>query len=202
MRFPAKITSSCIWVDIRVDWVILHWYACGADARSLGRCTVTWLPNFLGWVDYFIFLPIVLRWRASRARAPLKSGFWLILKFHRGPYLKFQIHFKQLSTTTSISSFSAKSVALVKKKSGKNNRLDDIWHSTLRPTDDKCKCLERFDVFFNLLAVNHLQSSIAFTGSFLLPFLSYVQIILIWKALKWRTMTYMYCETIISFASN
>ena len=28
MRFPAKITSSCISVAIPVDWVILHWYAC------------------------------------------------------------------------------------------------------------------------------------------------------------------------------
>ena len=27
---------------------------------------------FLGWVDYFIFLPMLLHWRASRARAPLK----------------------------------------------------------------------------------------------------------------------------------
>ena len=34
------------------------------DGLSGGRCTVTWLPNFLGWVDYFIFLPMVLRWRA------------------------------------------------------------------------------------------------------------------------------------------
>ena len=75
MRFPAKITSSCIWVAIPVDWVISYWYACGADGRSLGRavgrCTVTWLRNFLGWVDYFIFLSMVLRWLASRARAPL-----------------------------------------------------------------------------------------------------------------------------------
>ena len=56
-------------------WVILHWYVCGADGRSLeravSRCTVTWLPNFLGWVDYFIFLPMMLRWCASCARAPL-----------------------------------------------------------------------------------------------------------------------------------
>ena len=37
MRFPAKITSSCIWVAIPVDWIILHWYACGADGRSGGR---------------------------------------------------------------------------------------------------------------------------------------------------------------------
>ena len=33
MRFPAKITSSCI-------YFILHWYACGADGRLVGR-TVT-----------------------------------------------------------------------------------------------------------------------------------------------------------------
>ena len=46
MRFPTKITSSCIWVAIPVDWVILYWYTCRADGRSPGRCTVTWLPNF------------------------------------------------------------------------------------------------------------------------------------------------------------
>ena len=57
MRFPAEITSSCIWLAIAVSWVISHWYACGADGRAGGR-TVTWLPNFLGWVD---FLPKVLR---------------------------------------------------------------------------------------------------------------------------------------------
>ena len=72
-----KITSSCILVATPVDWVILHWYAFGADGQSLGRavgqCTVTWLPNFLGWVDYVIFLPMVLRWRASCVRALLKS---------------------------------------------------------------------------------------------------------------------------------
>ena len=28
---------SCIWVDIPVDWVILHWCACGADRRSADR---------------------------------------------------------------------------------------------------------------------------------------------------------------------
>ena len=30
---------------------------CGGRSlgRSVGRCTVTWLPDFLGWVDYFIY---------------------------------------------------------------------------------------------------------------------------------------------------
>ena len=64
--FPNK-TLSYIWVAIPVDWIILHWYACGADRRSGGRCTVTWLPNFLGWAVYHISLPMVLRC-ALRAR--------------------------------------------------------------------------------------------------------------------------------------
>ena len=28
-----------------------HWFPCGTDGR-----TVTWLPNFVGWVDYHISL--------------------------------------------------------------------------------------------------------------------------------------------------
>ena len=49
---------------------------CGRTvSRARGRCTVTWLPNFLGWVDYFIFLPIMLSWRSSRTRAPLINPF-------------------------------------------------------------------------------------------------------------------------------
>ena len=55
----SYFTSVCLWCRRTVS-------------RAGGRCTVTWLPNFLGWVDYFIFLPVVLRWRASRARAPPK----------------------------------------------------------------------------------------------------------------------------------
>ena len=44
------IFFRCIWVAIPVDWVTLYWCHCGAkDGRSLGQCTVTCLPNFLGW---------------------------------------------------------------------------------------------------------------------------------------------------------
>ena len=70
--FLPNKTLSCIWVAIPVDWVILHWYACGVDGRSparwLARCTVTWLPNFLGSVDYYIFLAMGLR--AARGAPP------------------------------------------------------------------------------------------------------------------------------------
>ena len=66
--FLTNKTLSCIWVPLPVDWVILHWYTCGADGRSLARCTVTWSPNFLGWVDYHISLAMGLRPRARFAR--------------------------------------------------------------------------------------------------------------------------------------
>ena len=76
MRFPAKITSSCIWVAIPVNWVILHWYACGADRRSVawavGGCMVTWLTNFLKWVDLLSYgapptcAPEVCSWSSAK----------------------------------------------------------------------------------------------------------------------------------------
>ena len=57
---------------LHVDWVIWHWYAWVADGRSLGRaggrCTVTWLPNFLGRVVYHIFFTHGASLRAFRAR--------------------------------------------------------------------------------------------------------------------------------------
>ena len=66
----AKMTS-CIWVAIPVDCIILHWYACGVDRRADGR-TVTWLPKFLGWVDYHSLLRLGLGSRALLARVELR----------------------------------------------------------------------------------------------------------------------------------
>ena len=44
-----------------------HWYACGANGRSAGsRFRVTWLPNFLGWVDLLTHSALL-----ARATAPL-----------------------------------------------------------------------------------------------------------------------------------
>ena len=35
---------------------IKHWYSCGAKCgRSGGGCTVTWLPDFLGWIDFLSY---------------------------------------------------------------------------------------------------------------------------------------------------
>ena len=39
-----------------------------------GGLSVTWLSNFLRWADYFIYLPMVLRRRVSRERAPLQGS--------------------------------------------------------------------------------------------------------------------------------
>ena len=41
--------------------------------RSGGQCRVTWLPNFLGWIVYHIFLPIVLGCASfARETSPIK----------------------------------------------------------------------------------------------------------------------------------
>ena len=48
-------TSVCLW--------------CGQTIRcSVGRCTVTWLANFLGWVDLLSY--VAPQARASRVRRP------------------------------------------------------------------------------------------------------------------------------------
>ena len=49
---------------------ILHWYNCCADGRSVGwsRCTITWLPNFLGWIDLLSY------------GATPRSSYWQIQK--------------------------------------------------------------------------------------------------------------------------
>ena len=54
-------------------WLSYFTLVCLWCGQTVSRCTVMWLPNFLGWVHYFIFLPMVLPWCASRARAPLKK---------------------------------------------------------------------------------------------------------------------------------
>ena len=46
---------------MRFPYLLIELFYIGMPVvRSLGRCTVTWLPNFLGWVDYFIFWPMVV----------------------------------------------------------------------------------------------------------------------------------------------
>ena len=75
MRFPAKITSSCI----SVAYLLIELFYIGmpvvrTDGLSGGRSVDAWsrdYQSFFGWVEQFIFLFMVLRWRASRARASL-----------------------------------------------------------------------------------------------------------------------------------
>ena len=66
-----------------LSYFTLVYLWCGQTvSRAGGRCTVKWLPNFLGWVVYFIFLPMVLRYETIFLqllfRAPwLCKSFWL-----------------------------------------------------------------------------------------------------------------------------
>ena len=69
MRFPAKITSGCIWLPyLLIELFYISMPVVWTDGR-----TVTWLPKFLRWVHDQIFLGMGLRSRALRAsEAPLQ----------------------------------------------------------------------------------------------------------------------------------
>ena len=81
-------TKKCLQLHLGCHTCCLSYFTlvclwCGRTvSRAGGRCTVTWLPNFRGWVDYFIFLPMVLRRRSSRTRALLKGlTVWVTVTF-------------------------------------------------------------------------------------------------------------------------
>ena len=59
------------WVTFGLPYLLIELFYTGmnvvpTDGGAVGRCTVTWLPNFLGWVVYYISLPMVLRARELR----------------------------------------------------------------------------------------------------------------------------------------
>ena len=54
------------WVAFGLPYLLIELFYIGmpvvrTEGRAVGRCTVTWLPNFLRWVVYHIVLPMVLR---------------------------------------------------------------------------------------------------------------------------------------------
>ena len=51
----------------------LHWYAFSADGRSLGRSTVTLLPNFLGWIDFLTHAAPLRALHARESSATIKG---------------------------------------------------------------------------------------------------------------------------------
>ena len=63
MWFSAKITSSCHTCWLSYFTSVCLW--CGRTVGG-GRCTVRWLPNFLGWLD--LLTHGAPQARASRAR--------------------------------------------------------------------------------------------------------------------------------------
>ena len=54
------------WVAFGLPYLLIELFYIGmpvvrTDRRAVSRCTVTWIPNFLGWVDYHISLAMALR---------------------------------------------------------------------------------------------------------------------------------------------
>ena len=67
MWFPSKIKS---WVAFGLPYLLIELFYFGMPVvRMDGRCTVTWLPNFLGWIDHHISLAMGLHPRAVRSAA-------------------------------------------------------------------------------------------------------------------------------------
>ena len=72
------------WVAFGLPYLLVELFYIGSPVvRTDGRCTVTWLPNFLGWVVYHIFSPMVLP-RARFARQ--SSAIRVCLEFQRNHY--------------------------------------------------------------------------------------------------------------------
>ena len=68
------------WVAFGFPYLLIELFYIGmpvvrTDGRSLAWCTVTWLPNFLGWVDYHISLAMGLRRSAGRGAQLLQLWF-------------------------------------------------------------------------------------------------------------------------------
>ena len=69
-----------------------HWYACRADGRrSVGRCTITWLPNFQGWVDllsygnmssYMFLIPNLNSWLIHSETLFVYWSRWHAFNYH------------------------------------------------------------------------------------------------------------------------
>ena len=60
--FPSKLPR----VAFGLQYLLIELFYIGmpvvrTDGRAVGRWAVRWIPNFIGWVVYHIFLPMVLR---------------------------------------------------------------------------------------------------------------------------------------------
>ena len=63
------------WVAFGLPYLLIELFYIGmpvvrTDGRSIARCTVTWLPNFLEWVDYHISIAMGLRFECWQKRYP------------------------------------------------------------------------------------------------------------------------------------
>ena len=72
------------WVASGLPYLLINLFYIGmpvvpTDGRSLARYTVTWLPNFLGWVDYHIFLGMELRYKCVKSKWQKTKTFKLII---------------------------------------------------------------------------------------------------------------------------
>ena len=86
-----KSRRQCDFVAFRLPYLLIELFYIGMPVvwtdswtvdRSIGRCTVTWLPNFLGWVVYIPhFLTYGATLRALRARESSAIKVYIVRTF-------------------------------------------------------------------------------------------------------------------------
>ena len=147
-------TSVCLW--------------CGRTVgRAGGRCTVTWLPNFLGLVVFHIFYPWCSAARASRARAPLlinlHHSIAQVLKHCREEHYNFVVKGTSILTGRYfIESSTTQAEQLTKATVIKN--LVFIW-MTRSPGESLLSCFSWLCVKFHILP-EIIFKTIAYPWSF------------------------------------
>ena len=58
---------------------IEHWCSCGEDGRAGGWCTITWLPNFLGWIDLLSYGALLAYASRAWSSAIIKYCKWVFI---------------------------------------------------------------------------------------------------------------------------
>ena len=93
--------------------------------RSGGRCTLAWLPNFLEWVVYHIFLPMVLRFARESSAKKNTLNFW-IMKNGQARNTIFSIYARQYLRIRSTKKIATAFKKCLRRRQQQFNKMNNI----------------------------------------------------------------------------
>ena len=97
------VKSGCTYPPIETARLNIGVPVVQTDGRSGGRCTVTWLPNFLGWVDLLSYGAPLTRARGAPLLLPNMQLLPCVTsadKRHKWNYCLFLLRVQQLENWT------------------------------------------------------------------------------------------------------